>query len=120
MKVNFKGKDSEPWEETEERNIEDAQAWAEETIKRFNAGLRPHEKPRELISVKVLDHDNNGYHDWRKRTNGMSVVFHGSIVDLMYCEKCGITGKRYGLSEHITRDSKYKAKKYETCHQIDE
>ena len=102
------------WEEEYDENIEDHQQWAKETLKCFNETLRPYEKPRELVDVVVLDAKNNK-HEWEKRTDGMSVRFRGQLVDLMYCKRCGITGKRYGISSHVKIDSKFRKKAFRRC-----
>ena len=117
MKFNIKVADTtgREWWEPYERDVKDARAWAVEAIARFNDTLRPHEKERTLLEVVIEDESNAGFHRWIKLTAGQSVAFRGSIVDLMQCERCKITGKRYGLSENIKRDSVYRAKKYERC-----
>jgi hypothetical protein len=53
-------------------------------------------------------------HVWFKRTGGMSIHFRGHTVDIHECRLCGITAKSFGLGP-VTRDSKYRAKKYATC-----
>lgn len=104
------------WWEDYDKDIPDPEAWAKETVDRFNATLRPREKPRTLLAVEVIDRDNAKFHKWVKRTDGMSVGFRGVMVDLMYCKKCGITGKRYGLQEYVTIDSKFRKKAFRECH----
>ena len=107
--------DSKAWWENYNKKVENPQKWAEETVDEFNATLRPHEKPRELIGVQVLEDDNNGFHNWYKLTAGQSVPFKGSIVDLYKCDKCGMSGKRFGISSHIKNDSKFKGKAFDRC-----
>jgi hypothetical protein len=48
----------------------------------------------------------------------MSVQLPGRVgtVDLMRCSKCGITGKRFGISAKIVIDSKFRRKAYRECH----
>ena len=106
--------DSEQWWEEYDKNTTNPNKWAIETIQHFNATLKPHEKFRSLVDVQIIDESNN-QHSWVKRTDGMSVNFRGSIVDLMRCENCGITGKRIGLSGFVKVDSKYKKKAYLRC-----
>lgn len=91
--ITVKNQDSQ-WEETYDKNVEDPHQWAKDTVARFNDTLRPHELPRELVSVNVVSKVND-HHRWEKRTNGQSVLFRGRIADLMYCADCGITGKRF-------------------------
>ena len=105
------------WFEDEIRNVPDAQEEAERILNDFNNTLRRGELPRKLIGVKIINQDKRN-HAWIKRTDGMSVNFRGGTVDLMYCQKCGITGKRSGLSANVKRDSKYRAKKYEFCRPV--
>ena len=115
MKFRIKIKDinGEWWEDYDE-NIEDIDKWAKEVIKRFNKTLRPGENKRKKIELEILDNDNKSFHNWYKRTDGMSVEFRGTNVDIMQCSKCGITGKRYGISS-IKIDSKYRKKVYLRC-----
>ena len=115
VKFRILVKDSmQEWRETFDLPATDAHAWAKKTVSSFNSSLRPGELPRELLKVEVIDEENT-CHDWIKRTDGMSVSFRGRVVDLMFCKQCGATGKRYGLSSDIKRDSKYRAKKWEHC-----
>lgn len=114
FKIHVRDSDGRDWWEDYDKDVEDPNKWAEEILARFNAGLRPGEKARELLDVVVIDSENNN-HAWVKRTDGQSVLFRGQIVDLHYCSKCRITGKRYGLASKVIRDSKYRAKKYDKC-----
>lgn len=106
--------ESDTWEETyiTDENPED---YADRVINHFNSTLREGEKPRELIGVMVIsDVKPQGNHVWSKK-NLVTVHRNGVMYDIMVCEKCGITGKRYGLSGDVIRDRAYKAKKYNTC-----
>lgn len=96
-------------------NIEEANEWGIETIKDFNRFLRPHELPRTLVRVELPEDTDSDEHLWRK-TNLMTVMnkYFGSH-DTMKCEKCGITGKRFGLGSIISRDREFKAMGYESC-----
>ena len=96
----------------ENGNIQQAEDWAFQLVKQFNDGCRPGESHRELLSTKLTGASTE--HEWYKRTDGMSVEFRGQLVDVFEC-RCGITGKRFGLSGAIKRDSKFKAKKYGAC-----
>ncbi|GEM_PF-3057935 len=106
--------EEETWEEEYDKNVEDPKEWAEKTVAWFNETLRPGEKPRELVDVVVINTKNDN-HKWEKRTDGMSVWFRGNAVDLMYCKRCGITGKRYGISPRVRIDSKYRNKAFRKC-----
>lgn len=115
FKILVKDKNDEWWEEYDiNLNEDEVQRQAERIVESFNASLRPGESPRKLLKVEILTKKNT-QHEWTKRMDGMSVKFRGITVDLMYCEKCRITGKRSGLNYIIKRDSKYKAKKYSDC-----
>jgi hypothetical protein len=102
----------------EEYDVEtgiDAKDYAEKLIINYNTTLRPHEVARELVDVIVVDENSEviHQHNWEKQ-NLVTIVRGNSIYDTMKCSMCGITGKRYGLVG-IQRDSKYKAKCYDTC-----
>jgi hypothetical protein len=118
MIVKYKDINSPPWNEDEDKpyieNMEDAQVWAEETIKDFNNTLRPYEKPRELVSVEHLD-DESSKHSWAKTSITTIIDRHGTY-DEIECTKCSITGKRHGLT-NISRDPEYKAHGYSDCKQ---
>jgi hypothetical protein len=106
------------WWEDYEKDIEDAEIWAIETVDSFNKTLRPGEKHRTLIEVEVEvegDENNEELHRWDKDITKMSSIFRGRVYDGMKCEKCGITGKRYGLTSYVKIDSKYKKKAFKKC-----
>jgi hypothetical protein len=115
MKFRIKYSDGahDQWEDYN-KNVPDPEVWAKDTIEYFNSTLRPGEKPRTLLAVEIQD-TRQLQHEWVKRTDGMSVLYRGGCVDNYYCEVCGITGKRTGLSTIIVRDYKWRAKKYELC-----
>ena len=115
FRIKVRTSDMREWWEDYNMDVKNPQKWAEETIKWFNTTLRPMEKPRTLLAVEVVDESNKGHHRWRKRTDGMSVDFRGETVDLMYCERCGITGKRHGLNKNVEIDSKYRKKAFQKC-----
>lgn len=115
FKIHVKEKESgREWVEEYDKETENPEQWASDTLKMFNSTLRPNELAREVVRVEVVS-EVNDHHKWVKLTSGQSVLFRGQIVDLHQCEKCGITGKRFGLAQYIKRDSKYKAKKYDKC-----
>lgn len=94
-------------------NQAQAEDWAHELVERFNAGCRPGEAHRKLLKTEILGASTE--HVWVKRTDGMSVEFRGTIVDVFHCSGCGITGKRFRITSNVKRDSKYRAKKYKQC-----
>lgn len=108
------------WTETYDRvgigdngNLQQAEDWALQLIKHFNETLHPGESRREVVRTEIAGVSTA--HDWYKRTDGMSARIGGRIVDVFECSKCGITGKRAGLSSIVKRDSKYRAKKFAVC-----
>lgn len=107
---------------TEAYSIEDhidPYSYAEDMIKRFNNTLRTGEKPRKLLRV-LEDATNKGEigrndnHVWEKQ-NATTIIKGNSIYDNYKCLKCGITGKRFGLSSFVKRDARFKANCYLTC-----
>jgi len=94
-------------------DLQQAEKWAAGLIENFNQTLRPGESRRKLLVTELVGTSTT--HQWYKRTDGMSLPFRGALVDLLECSKCGVTGKRYGLSSIIKRDSKYRAKKFAVC-----
>jgi hypothetical protein len=107
----------EPWTEEYDKEVEDPQKWAEDTISTFNANLRPGEYLRRLERVEVTG-PSTKRHTWHK-TNLITIRARGQFYDTYVCTYCGITGKRHGLSDGVTIDYKYKAKKYQTCDWFD-
>jgi hypothetical protein len=100
------------WEEPYDKAV-DPQAWAKDTIDKFNAGLRPGEKPRVLVDVIVTGESQQLDHTWEK-TNLVTIAKGNQLYDTCQCTVCGITGKRFGLGSPA-RDPKYKAAKYAYC-----
>lgn len=97
-------------------NDVEPQEYAQGLIDRFNATLRPDETPRELVTVIVTKENVKGKqeHKWEKQ-NLVTIKRAGRMYDVYRCNCCGITGKRYGIGGDVTRDSKYKADKYQYC-----
>ena len=114
FKILVKNKKDQWWEEYD-KQINNPEECAKEMIKTYNETLYPGDLKRTLLKVEILENNNNEYHNWIKQTGGMSVEFRGNHCDLMYCKKCGITGKRFGLGSKIEIDSKYKKKAYQKC-----
>jgi hypothetical protein len=117
--VNHTDSKSGSWTEDYNRpdilTLDKAKAWAERTIGNFNKTLRPRERSRILLEIVEQENDAVARHDWRK-TNLVTIISGKRNYDKMICSRCGVTGKRYGLGQNgIERDSKFRAKKYETC-----
>lgn len=107
--------ETEGWWEDYDENTDDAQAYAENLIARFNDTLRPGERPRQLLEVEVLDGNPNTTHEWEKISLVTERGRDGRLYDRYRCVNCGITARRYGLNRTPTRDPEYKAKVYESC-----
>ena len=93
----------------------DLDAWAQELVTRFNAGLRPGEMPRHVVKTEVADlvGDVKIEHQWEK-TNLVTIVKGQRMYDTARCAVCGITAKRYGVGGY-ERDPKFRSAKYEWC-----
>jgi hypothetical protein len=86
--------------------------WAHRTIERFNATLRPGEKPRDLLEVTISDEPSDN-HSWEK-TNLVTISDKDGLYDTAQCTVCGITARRYGLGGY-TRDTKFRAGVFDSC-----
>lgn len=114
--VNYKDadEDEDPWWETLEKDTNNPQEYAENVVEKFNATLRPRERPRKLLDVEVLDPDAIKDHAWVK-TNLITRTGPGGSYDQVKCSRCEVTGKRYGLGG-VTLDPKYRRSKvYHRC-----
>lgn len=118
---NRNGKCDEPFIEGERGSFPighpDPEQWCRTCVARFNDTLRPGESARDIVAVIVTDgvreQDVAVAHVWRK-TNLVTIIAGSRMYDTARCEVCGITGKRFGLSD-ITRDPAFKAAGYTTC-----
>lgn len=119
MHVTYKDTPGEPWLEDYNRpglkSEEQAQKYASDMIDRFNATLRPGEKPRKLIAVTFEDNNARASHEWQK-TNLVTLLDNRGVpFDTLLCLNCGVTAERWGL-EHIRLSPKYrKSVKYQFC-----
>lgn len=103
------------FEEYEIDNDKDPVVFCTDLIQKFNSALRHGESPREFIGVEITEEETCVLHNHSWEKQNLVTVFRGTqSYDAMKCERCGITGKRYGLSA-ILRDSKYKGKVYDKC-----
>jgi hypothetical protein len=92
----------------------DPETYGAEVIQYFNDTLRSGESARELVASRMLP-DVEAKHDWEKQNLYTVRDRTGQYYDVHKCRACGVTGKRYGLADHITRDRAYAAKKYDVC-----
>lgn len=90
----------------------DPKLYALGLISRYNKTIRTFESPRTLVSVTVTG--KSARHTWSK-VNAFTICDRYGTYDRMKCKACGVTGKRFGVSSIINRDSKYLAKKYAQC-----
>lgn len=100
--------------ETQEQITEDPEKWSRDILKWFNRTLRPHETKREFVRCEVIGEVPPAEHRWVKVTAMTKTMVgsarHGQMYDSMECERCGVTGKRYGIGSAVTLDSKWKKK----------
>lgn len=102
--------DDTAWKEKMSYVVDDSvteQSHAESIIERFNKSLRPGERPRKLVKIEIEDNDKQIDHQWEKK----SLVTQPGGYDIMVCKNCGVTGKRYGLSQSVKIDNNKKGNK---------
>lgn len=102
------------WWETYEEETDDPKRWGEGIIEYFNSSLRPHEKPRKFLGVEVIDDHSIKEHKWVK-ISAATQLERGRNFDRMECERCGVTGKRFGLQGSTTIDSKFRRVAFKRC-----
>lgn len=106
--------EEEGWEEEYKRTVDDPLLWAKETVAKFNATLRRGELPRELLGVRIVGEElPEDEHNFTKQ-NIYSLTHAGRAYDIVKCERCGVTGKRYGVGK-ARLDSQFRAKVYQLC-----
>lgn len=102
-----------------EKETSNPELWCKQTIEWFNATLRPKERKRVFVRCEVVGEVPPGEHKWFKATamtQTLSQARGGMPYDKMQCERCGITGKRFGIGSHVHLDSKYKRiKAFQRC-----
>lgn len=105
------------WEESHNdrlvTNAAQAIEWAQRVIGHFNRTLRANEVEREVIGVKMGAGNAGLPHEWRKSNLVTQMGKDGGMsFDTYKCEHCDATGKRFGLSDNISRDKKFKDREF--------
>lgn len=104
--------------ETYEQETSDPEEWCRDIIKWFNDTLRPHETKRVFVRCEIIGEVPPAEHKWFKvtaMTQATTGQRHGQFYDAMKCERCGVTGKRFGLGTYVKLDSKWRRKAYRRC-----
>lgn len=101
------------WWEDYEDNITDPEKFGKDIVEYFNSTLRRYEKRRKYLGYRVIKTVTFKEHDWSKQ-NIHTLERGGNYYDKLKCQRCGITGIRYGLHKP-KRDSKYKSNVYDRC-----
>lgn len=107
--------DAKARKETYEKPTRDPVQWSREIIDWFNTTLRPGERKREFVRCEVQGEVPTAEHKWAKATAMSQANRYGSPYDKMFCERCGITGKRFGIGGVVKIDSAFKLKVYQRC-----
>ena len=105
----------EPYDKPGITSLDAARKWANQTIANFNETLHPYESPRELVDV-VNGEEKKGItstHSWEKVSLTTQVSSRG-MFDAMRCTVCGITAKRYGMT-NIKIDSAFRGDGFNSC-----
>jgi hypothetical protein len=101
--------------ETYEKITGDPEQWSRDIIDWFNSTLRPHERKRIFVRCEVEGEVPPAEHKWAKVTAMTKANQYGMPYDAMQCERCGITGKRFGLGPHTKIDSKFRRAAFKRC-----
>lgn len=105
--------------ETHEQITTDPEKWSKDILAWFNSTLRPHETKREFVRCEIIGEVPPAEHKWFKVTAMTKVMVgsqrHGSVYDAMQCQRCGVTGKRFGVSEYVKLDSKWRKPVFKRC-----
>lgn len=120
FKMKVRGRNDEWWEDYNLNEVADqagAEAWANETIRRFNETehVRYGDKAvdRLLLEVVFLG-AGPAQHEWQK-INSFTIVDQHGARDKWRCKNCGCEAFRYGISDTLKRTGKWRAKKHEVC-----
>lgn len=110
--------DEESWDEDFDKphvqSLEEAHVWAAQTVQRFNDSLRYKEKARVLLDVKLDIQPESEVHDFEKVNIVTILDSRLGTFDILRCKFCGVTGKRFGLT-NFKIDRKFRARKWQKC-----
>lgn len=105
--------------ESYEQVTTDPEKWSRDIVDWFNSTLRPRERKRIFVKCEVIGEVPPAEHRWFKKTAMTKTVVgglrHGQMYDAMECGRCGVTGKRYGLSGSVKLDSKWRKIVFQRC-----
>lgn len=111
--------DKDAMAETHDQITADPEKWCKDIIEWFNSTLRPHERKRVFVRCEVIGEVPPAEHRWFKTTAMTKIMVgsarHGSSYDAMECERCGVTGKRYGIGSFVKIDSKWRKPAFKQC-----
>ena len=113
VKIKFASSPGSVWYETYDVDVPDAEAYVKGIVAEFNNTLRPGESSRRVLSFAVLNDYSIEKHSWQKQ-NLVTLSGRAGLYDVMKCSACGITAKRYGMS-NIVIDKKYQGFDYARC-----
>lgn len=117
--VTYADAKGEPWVEPYDlhqvQNIDDAVQWAELTIAKFNRTLRPGERARKLLTTEMAGESTDAPHDFEKINLMTLLDDRMNAYDALQCRRCGITGRRYGLTNFVLDRKFRRAKKWLKC-----
>lgn len=101
--------------ESYEKETDDPEQWSRDIIDWFNSTLRRGERKREFIRCEIEGEVPPAEHKWFKVTAMTKLSRYGTPYDAMHCERCGVTGKRFGIGSHVKLDSKFRRKAFKRC-----
>lgn len=109
------GKNPKIWEERYTETTDNPEQWGRNLIKRFNLTLKPGERRRRFVQVIVTGEIVPPDHKWYKITAMTQQRTTGRPFDVMQCVRCRIMGKRFGLSQSVKIDSKFRLAVFRRC-----
>jgi len=101
--------------ETYEKVTADPEKWSRDILDWFNSTLRPGERKRLFVHCEIEGEVPPAEHKWSKTTAMTKSNQYGSPYDGMHCERCGVTGKRFGIGPVVKLDSKFRLKVFKRC-----